>query len=170
MNCLLRLPKSILLLLLSVSCSLFAMSQNIEIKGKVTDRETGKPVENVTVKVKNNTIATVTDVEGNYTIKVPSSESILTFTSVGYLINEVKAGTGPLNIALTQSDSKLDEVVVVGYGTQKQRNITGSVASVDIKKLEELPTASITEALRGQIPGLNVSGGSARPGCTPRSS
>lgn len=164
MNCLLRLSKSILLLLLSVSCSLFAMSQNIVVKGKVTDRQTGKPVENVTVKVKNNTITTVSDAEGNFTIKVPSPESVLTFTSVGYLINEVKAGTGQLNIRLTQSDSKLDEVVVVGYGSLKAKELTSSAVPVDPKKLEDLPTSNITEALRGMVPGLNVTGGNARPG------
>lgn len=164
MNCLLRLSKSILLLLLSVSCSLFAMSQNIVVKGKVTDRQTGKPVENVTVKVKNNTITTVSDAEGNFSIKVPSPESVLTFTSVGYLINEVKAGTGQLNIRLTQSDSKLDEVVVVGYGSLKAKELTSSAVPVDPKKLEDLPTSNITEALRGMVPGLNVTGGNERPG------
>lgn len=140
------------------------MSQNIVVKGKVTDRETGKPVEKVTVKVKNNTVTTVTDAEGNFSIKAPSPESVLTFTSVGYLINEAKAGTGPLNIALTQSDSKLDEVVVVGYGSLKAKELTSSAVPVDPKKLEDLPTSNITEALRGMVPGLNVTGGNARPG------
>jgi TonB-linked SusC/RagA family outer membrane protein len=164
MNCLLRLPKSLLLLLLSISWSLIATAQDITISGNVTDRATGKPVEGVTVKVKNHTAMTVTNSQGNFTLQVPSSESVLTFTSVGYTLYEVKAGTGPLNVTLSQSESKLDEVVVIGYGTQKARNVTGSVATVSPKKLEDLPVASITEALRGQVPGLNVSGGSSRPG------
>lgn len=164
MNCLLRLPKSIMLLLLSVSCSLLAIAQDITVTGKVTDKETGKPVEGVTVKVKNHTASTVTNAEGSFTLRVPSSESVLTFTSVGYTLYEVKAGTGSLNISLAQAESKLDEVVVIGYGTQKARNVTGSVATVSPKKLEDLPVASISEALRGQVPGLNVSGGSQRPG------
>jgi TonB-linked SusC/RagA family outer membrane protein len=163
MNCLLRMPKSILLLFVSF-ISLMAMSQDIVVTGKVTDKETGQPIEGATIKVKNHTSAAITNAEGNFSIRVPSTESVLTITSVGYLLYEDKAGNGPINISLSPSNAKLDEVIVVGYGTQKQRNITGSVASVDIKKLEDLPTASITEALRGQIPGLNVSGGSARPG------
>lgn len=164
MNCLLRLPKSILLLLLLVSCSLLATAQDITVTGKVTDKETGKPVEGVTVRVKNHTATTLTNAEGNFTLKVPSSESVLSFTSVGYVLYEVKAGTGTLNVSLTQSDSKLDEVVVIGYGTQKKGNLTSSVATIDPKKIDELPTSNITRALAGQVPGLNVNSGSYRPG------
>src|SRR4029079_5498304 len=119
MNCLLRLPKSILLLLVTF-CSLVAISQDIVVTGKVTNKETGKPVENVTVKVKNNTTTALTNSEGNFSITVPSKESVLTFTSVGYLLYEVKAGTGTLNVSLSETSAKLDEVIVVGYGTQKQ--------------------------------------------------
>jgi TonB-linked SusC/RagA family outer membrane protein len=157
------MPKSILLLFVSF-ISLMAMSQDIVVTGRITDKETGKPIEGATVKVKNHTLTAITNADGNFSIRVPSTESVLTVTSVGYLIYEDKAGSGPINISLSPSNAKLDEVIVVGYGTQRQRNITGSVASVDIKRLEELPTANITEALRGQIPGLNVSGGSTRPG------
>lgn len=167
MNCLLRLPKSLLLLLLSVSCSLFVMGQNITVTGKVTDKETGKPVEGVTVKVKNYTTSAVTNADGNFSVQAPSHESVLTFTSIGYLLYEVKAGAGPLNVSLTQSDSKLDEVVVIGYGTQRKGNVTASVATLDPAKIEELPVSTVAEALKGQIPGLNVSGGSQRPGDNP---
>lgn len=165
MNCLLRLPKSLMLLLLLISCSLLAMAQDITVTGKVTDKETGNPVEGVTVKVKNHTASTVTNAQGSFTLRVPSSESVLTFTSVGYLLYETKAGTGTLNISLSQSNSELDEVIVVGYGTQKQRDITGSMASVDMKRVEDLPTRNITESLRGLVPGLNILGSSStRPG------
>jgi len=167
MNCLLRLPKSILLLLLSVSCSLLAMSQDITVTGKVTDKETGKPVEGVTVKVKNNTTSTTTNIDGVFSIKVPSGESVLTFTSVGYLFFEVKAGSVNQEISMSPSNAKLDEVVVIGYGSQKQRDVTGSIATVDVKKLSDIPVATVTEALRGQVPGLNVIGGSTRPGSMP---
>jgi len=163
MNCLLRLPKSILLLCFTCSC-LLAVSQEIVVTGKVTEKVTGKAVEGVTVKVKNNTTTTITNAEGDFSIKAPSSESVLTFSSVGYLFYETKAGTGALNISLTESSSKLDEVVVIGYGTQRTKDVTGSVVPVDLKKLKDIPTASITESLRGQIPGLNVTGGTTRPG------
>ncbi|MGZ3853541.1 MAG: carboxypeptidase-like regulatory domain-containing protein, partial [Flavisolibacter sp.] len=164
MNCLLRLPKSLLLLLLSVCCSLLAIGQDITVKGRVTDNETGKPVEGVTIKVKNYTSGTVTDVQGGFIIKAPSSESILTFTSVGYQLYEVKAGTGPLNISLTPTASKLDEVVVIGYGTQKRPHLTGNVASIEPKKLEDMTVSSLSEALKGQVVGVSVVGGYQRPG------
>jgi TonB-linked SusC/RagA family outer membrane protein len=167
MNCLLRLPKSIMLLFLLVALSLPAMSQDIVVTGKVFDKETGKPVEGVTVKVKNNTTVTTTSGEGVFSIKVPSSESVLTFSSVGYLLQEVKAGTGALDISLFPSAAKMDEVVVIGYGSQKTKDVTGSVVPVDIKRLKDIPTASITEALRGMVPGLNVIGTTTRPGSYP---
>ncbi|RYZ30790.1 MAG: SusC/RagA family TonB-linked outer membrane protein [Chitinophagaceae bacterium] len=161
----LRLLKALFMMLLSVCTVSLLNAQNVTVTGKVTDKETGKPIEGVSVKVKNNTAGTQTNAEGNFSIAVPSTESILTFTSVGFTYFETKAGTGPLSIGMMATNSKLDEVVVIGYGaTQKARNTTGSVVPVDIKKMEDLPVASISEMLRGQVPGLNVTGGSTRPG------
>lgn len=161
----LRLLKALFMMLLTVCSISFVNAQNVTVTGKVTDKETGKPVEGVSVKVKNNTAGTQTNAEGSFSISVPSPESILTFSSVGFNYYETKAGTGSLSIGMTPTNSKLDEVVVIGYGaTQKARNATGSVVPVDLKKMEDLPVASITEMLRGQVPGLNVTGGSTRPG------
>ena len=114
MNCL-RLPKSILLLFLSIAWSVLALAQDHVVTGKVIDKETGKPVEGVSVKVKNSNIGTTTNADGVFSIKVPSTESVLTITSVGFLVYEVKAGEGPHSISLTQTDSKMDEVIVVEY-------------------------------------------------------
>lgn len=167
MNCL-RLPKQLLLFLLLCS-SLFAATQQasgqVTVSGKVTDKQTGNPLAGVSVKVKNHTAATSTNDNGEFTIQVPSSESILSFTHVGFTIYEVKAGNGAnISVALNASEVSLEDVVVVGYGTLKSRNVTGSIVSVSPKKLEDLPVASLSEMLRGQVPGLNVSGGSTRPG------
>lgn len=161
-----RLLKSLFMLLLSVWCTSLK-AQNVTVAGKVTDKETGKPIESVSVKVKNNTIGTQTDAEGSFSLTVPSTESVLVFTSVGFAYYETKAGSGPLSIGMTSANSKLDEVVVIGYGSQKAREVTGSVVSIDPKKLADIPVATVTEALRGQVPGLNIVGGSTRPGITP---
>jgi TonB-dependent starch-binding outer membrane protein SusC len=165
MNCL-RLPKSILLLLLSVTCSLLAIAQEHVVTGKIIDKETGKPVEGVSVKVKNNTIGTTTNAEGVFNIRVPSAESILSFTSVGYLIYEVKAGDGPLNISLTQNNSKMDEVVVVGYGTRKRVNVQGAVTTIKAAEIEDLPVANLPTALINRVPGVGVNFSSGKPGST----
>ena len=144
--------------------SLAAAAQEKNVSGKVTDPE-GKPVPGVNVKVKNTTTATMTNVAGEFTIKVPSTESILSFSHVSFLFYERKVGTDEnVNISLNAAEKNMDEVVVVGYGTQKQKHITGSAVPVDLKKLSDMPVATITEALRGQVPGLNVTGGSTRPG------
>lgn len=147
---------------LAVPCSLLA--QEITVKGTVTDSKTNQPLSRATVKVKNTNTVTTSDENGAFTIKAPSSESIITVTYVGYGVYEIKAGTGNLAISLTDLGTNLNEVVVVGYGTQKRANITGSVATIDMKRVEDLPVSNLAEALKGQIPGLNVSGGSQRPG------
>ena len=71
---------------------------------------------------------------------------------------------GQVVIIMSSAPNNMEEVVVIGYGTQKLKNVTGSVVAVDLKKLTDMPVASITEALRGQVPGLSVTGGSNRPG------
>jgi TonB-linked SusC/RagA family outer membrane protein len=162
MNCL-KHSKLLLWFLFSL-LSISAAAQEKKVSGKVTDAE-GKPIQGVNVKVKNTTTATMTNATGEYTISVPSTESIISFSHVSFLFYERKVGADDnIIISLTAAEKNLDEVVVVGYGTQRQKTITGSVATVDLKKLQDLPVATITEALRGQIPGLNVSGGSTRPG------
>jgi TonB-linked SusC/RagA family outer membrane protein len=162
MNCL-NLTK-LLLGILFVLIGSSVIAQERTVSGKVIDPD-GKPIQGVTVKVKNNTISTVTNADGLFSIKAPSPESIITFSHVSFVVFERKAGTDDnVEIKLTAAEKSMDEVVVVGYGTQKQKNITGSVVSVNPKKLEDLPVASLTEMLRGQVPGLNVSGGSTRPG------
>jgi TonB-linked SusC/RagA family outer membrane protein len=148
---------------LTVSLNLYA--QEVTVKGTIVDSKTSTPLSGATVKIKNGTASAVTDANGAFQIVAPSSESIITVTYVGYKVYEVKVGQGAdIKIALESAGADLNEVVVVGYGTQRKRAITGSVVSVDPKKLEELPVASISEMLRGQVPGLNVSGGSTRPG------
>src|SRR6185437_7879116 len=108
---------------------------------------------------------TFTNSRGEFSLIVPSDNAVLKVTSVGYQYQELPVGSNTALTILMQEDTKgLGEVVVVGYGQQKKRDITGSIASVNLKRIEDIPVASITEALRGQIPGLNVSGGSQRPG------
>ena len=125
MNCL-RLSKSMVLLFLFISSSLMLQAQDQTVTGKVIDRETGRGIVGVTVKLKNSNTATQTDADGNFTLRVPSAESIITFSSVGYLDYEVKAGTGTISVTLTEFNSKMDEVVVVGYGTKKKGECAGS--------------------------------------------
>jgi TonB-linked SusC/RagA family outer membrane protein len=160
-----RLPKLLLCFLLFSFT--YAAAQEKSISGKVISQASGAPLEGVTVKVKNGTAVTQTDAQGAFQITVPSPESVLSFTHVGFGVYEMKAGTGNLNVSLAQANLDLEDVVVIGYGTQRARNITGSVATVDPNKLKDIPAPSLTDLLRGQVPGLNVVGNAGRPGAFP---
>jgi TonB-linked SusC/RagA family outer membrane protein len=134
------------------------------ITGRVTD-DKGEPLAGVTVQVKGLKTSAVTKVDGTFTIEVPNDAATLVFSFVGMERREVSiSGKNDFQIQMKSVDNTLNDVVVVGYGTQKVKDVTGSVVSVDLKKMENIPTATITEALRGQVPGVNVSGGSTRPG------
>jgi TonB-linked SusC/RagA family outer membrane protein len=162
MNCL-KLTKLLLgFFFLLISSSVVAQERTVS--GKVIDPD-GKPVQGVTVKIKNNTISTVTNADGLFSIKTPSPESIITFSHVSFVLFEKKAGTDDnVEIKLTAAEKSMDEVVVVGYGSQKRSHLTGSVGVVDIKAIQDLPVGSLSEALKGQVVGVSVAGGFARPG------
>ena len=98
------------------------------------------------------------------TVNVANGTVTLVFSHLGFTSFEAAVNNrAVVNVSMASSAKDLDDVVVVGYGTQRARNVTGSIVSVNTKKLEDLPVASLTEMLRGQVPGVNVSGGSTRP-------
>lgn len=140
-------------------------AQTRTITGRVVDDSTNLPLQGVTINVKNGAQTAVTNGEGFFTINIPSSGAVLQYSYVGYEYGERNiTSSGEVNIRMKKVDVKMDEVVVIGYGTQRRSNLTGSVATPDMGKIAELPVSSLAEALKGQIPGLNVSGGSQRPG------
>ncbi|MBS1512858.1 MAG: SusC/RagA family TonB-linked outer membrane protein [Bacteroidetes bacterium] len=159
----LQLKKALFLqFFLLLSCIVFA--QQKKVTGKIVDTD-GKPVPGVTISIKGSTVTTTTDAAGTFTITVPANESVLKISSATFLYQELVVGNRTtINITMLKDTKQLDDVVVIGYGTQKAKAVTGSIATVDTKKMEDLPVASLTEMLRGQVPGVNVSGGSQRPG------
>ena len=128
-----------------------------EIIGKIVDKE-GLEVPGATVLVKNTTLGTVANFDGNYKISVPDDQkSILVFSFIGMNPKEVRVnGQKVINVVLEQNTIMLDEVVAVGYGTMRRRDITGSVASVDARELDKVPVSSVAQALSGRISGVNV--------------
>ena len=122
------------------------------IRGTV--RGSSGPLEGVSVVVKGTNQGTATDREGNYTIQVRPG-SVLVFSSVGFQTAEVKAGRKPvIDVALVPGASLNDEVVVIGYGTQARRNVTGSISKVDMKTTEGLPNTNVAQAIRGRVAGV----------------
>ncbi|MFT2008194.1 TonB-dependent receptor [Pontibacter sp. 13R65] len=130
--------------------------QELAVTGKVTD-ESGAGLPGVTVLLKGSSIATPTNVDGSYTITVPSGGGTLVFSFVGYLTQEVAVGNrAVINVSLSSDAKALDEVVVVGYGTQKKSDVTGAVASANLEAFRQAPNTNIAQSLQGTVPGLNV--------------
>lgn len=153
------------LFMLIACCHTVVMAQTRTVTGTVVDDSTQAPIQGVTIQVKGGPQSAVTNENGEFTLNVPVSGAVLEYSHVNYEFGTIPANDAvPLRIFMKKMDAKLDEIVVIGYGTQRARNVTGSMATVDLKTLTDMPVASITETLRGQIPGLNVTGGSNRPG------
>lgn len=133
------------------------------VRGTVTD-PTGMPLVGVNVVVKGTTVGTVTDIDGNFTLPNTPKGSILQFSYIGYRSLEVKAGE-KLSVVLSEDNEVLDEIVVVGYGTQKKVNMTGAVSSVKVDALDNRPVTNATNALAGLAAGLSVTNtGGGTPG------
>ena len=138
--------------------------QERTISGKVTD-ETGHTLEGVTVSLKGTPMAVTTDEAGNYRLSVPNDEAILVFSIVGFQQVEQIVGTArDVNAVLRVSVSDIDEVVVVGYGTQTKSNVTGAISTLKSDQLAKVPLSSVTNALVGKLPGLIALQNSGQPG------
>jgi TonB-linked SusC/RagA family outer membrane protein len=141
----------------------------ITVKGTVNDAK-GQPLPGVTVRIKGTTTMVATDIYGKFNINAPDANSVLVFSFIGFTTQEIKVNDRTsLDITLLEAPSALDEVIVVGYGTRKKSDITGSVSAVSEKQLREIPAGNIGSVLQGSAPGLSVlkSGGNNHPGSTP---
>ncbi|MGJ8734722.1 MAG: SusC/RagA family TonB-linked outer membrane protein [Cellulophaga sp.] len=131
-------------------------SQNKNISGTVTD-DGGLPLPGATVLVKGTTTGTVTDFDGKYTLAVDSQATVLVFSYVGMESQEIQLGSKTtIDVVMRTSETTLDEVVVVGYGTQKKSDVTGSVVSVSTETLEARPRTSLEQMLQGTVAGMNI--------------
>ena len=130
-----------------------------KVTGKVTDSGNGEPIIGASISIEGTTKGVVTDVDGNFTLDV-SENAVLLVTYVGYLTERVTVGTqAVIEVKLVQDITKLEEIVVVGFGTQKKVNLTGAVATMDSKAIEGRPVTNVGAALQGMMPGLNINMG-----------
>lgn len=154
------------LLTFLIFASTIVWSQTNEISGEVMD-EMGSPLAGVSVSIKGKAIGTQTDSTGAFQLKAAPTD-VLIVNFVGYATQEVIAGSSPkLFISLQPDVTKLNEVVVVGYGTQSRRNVTSSISTLDNKVLENTPRANVGSALQGTVPGLQVVNRTGSPGAAP---
>ena len=159
-----RLLQCIALPMLLLLISFAASAQNKTITGKVTDSKDGSPIVGVTIQVKGSRSGTTTNVGGDFSITVPASAKVLAVSAVGYEDQDVPIDADNLSILLVASTSSLDEVVVVGYGTARKKDITGAVASVKAKDFNQGVIASPDQLLQGKVSGLEITNNSGQPG------
>ena len=139
----------------------------IDIKGKVTD-PSGEGVPGATILVKGTTIGTATDSDGAFQIDAKQGDELI-ISFVGYRTKTVMVGNQTsINIVLEEDLSSLEEVIVVGYGSQEKRNITGAISSLDEKDIKEIPVASAVQAMQGQVAGVDIVSSGGRPGQNPQ--
>lgn len=140
--------------------------KDVTVKGMVTNT-LGEALPGVTVQLKNTNVAATTGTDGKFEIKVPEN-AILVFSFIGYEMQEISVdGRTSIDIILNATENSLDEVVVVGYGSEKKINVTGAVDQISGKKLAERPIANLFQGLQGISPGLNITYPGGRPGATP---
>lgn len=147
-------------LLCAIFCSLSVFAQNRQVRGTITD-ETGEAVIGASVLEKGTTNGIVTDIDGNYSLNVPE-DAILQITYIGYAGQEVEVkGHSIINIMMVEDTQLIDEVVVVGYGTQKKADLTSAISILNPTEVLKVP-GGIENALQGNVAGVNVSGGKIR--------
>jgi TonB-linked SusC/RagA family outer membrane protein len=159
------LKKNLLTILLTFFAFIICNAQTKRITGKVVSSDNSTPLAGVTISLKGSKVNAVSSEEGTFSLNAPTSNKvILSVSSIGYITKEVDASvSNNIEITLEPATKNLDEVVVVGYGTQKKRDVTGSVSTISKERLQQLPNTNIAEALQGSIPGLqiNTNGGGA---------
>jgi TonB-linked SusC/RagA family outer membrane protein len=159
-----NITTKIILLSFILFCGNTLLAQQREISGKVTE-ENGSPIPGVAIVANGTTQGTTTDSKGAFTLALSNEVKTLTFSFVGMKTTDVEIGNRTsLNVVLLSDTKNLEEVVVVGYGTQRKTDITGSTVSVSEKALREVPVANLTQALTGRAAGVDISRTSTRPG------
>lgn len=154
---------AILLIFFSISTFLFAQNE-FRVTGKVLD-EAGKPVSGATVTVKGTKIATATTTDGSFSLTVPSSNSVLVVSSIGFAELQIAiSGKPEVTVSMTSMTTSLSDVVVVGYGTQKKKSVTGAVSKLKNENFDERPILRVDQAMVGQLAGVTVRQNTGIPG------
>lgn len=145
--------------------SVLSFAQAKRITGKVTDSKDGNALPGVTVKIKGTNAGTITQTNGNYELSVPENATSLIFSFIGFADKEVEiGGKQTINVAMGGGSKDISEVVVVGYGSQNRREITGSVTKIASKEIANQPVASFESSIQGKAPGVVIESGSGKVG------
>lgn len=144
-----------------------AASAQHQVEGVVTDAENDEPLQGVNIIVEGTTIGTTSGMDGEYSLSIPDGDQVLVFSYLSYESMEVDVdGRNEINVELTPSELVGDELVVVGYGVQRRRDVTGSISRVSGERLNRIPTQSVDQALQGVSSGVQVTPSSGAPGAS----
>ncbi|WP_165958071.1 SusC/RagA family TonB-linked outer membrane protein [Segetibacter sp. 3557_3] len=158
-----KYPLFVLLMLVSV----FSYGQSRRVIGKISDQTTHQPLAGVTVSLKGGSSSVTSTPDGSFSIQVPSNDAVITFSYVGYAPQEVKIGTlNTIDVLMVAGANRLEEVVVIGYGAVKRRDLTGAVSTIKNEEIVLTPTHNAVEAMQGRVSGVDItrSSGSAGAG------
>ena len=150
--------------ILVIFCTVTLHAQNFTVNGVVSDGTANDPLPGVSVVVKNTNKGAQTDFNGNYQIDNVTQGSILVFSYIGYESQEIVVDKATINVSLVEGSEKLEEVVVIGYGTQRKKEVTGAVSIISSEAIENLKPTRVEQALQGQVAGVNVTTTSGSPG------
>lgn len=165
---LLNFSRLSLLLFMAILSSIVVHAQDSQVSGRITDGNSGEGLPGASIIVKGTNRGTTTDAGGNFKINAAKNATLL-ISSIGYSNQEVEiGGKSVINLALNVDTKALDEVVVVGYGTQKKSQMTGAISQVNSKQITEMPLTSLGQALQGRVAGVDVSQSGSKPGSAPR--
>jgi TonB-linked SusC/RagA family outer membrane protein len=149
------------------SLSFHVWAQDVQVRGVITD-ENNEPIPGASVLLKGTTVGMASDIDGVYSISAPSNGTLL-FSFIGYETQEISIGNrSVIDVALKLDLSDLEEVVVVGYGTVKKSQLTGAIASVSSREINELPITDARQALQGRASGVDVTQAGSKPGAAPQ--
>lgn len=137
------------------------------VTGRVTDAN-NEPLIGVSIVIQGNSGGTITDIDGRYTLEEVDADATLVFSYIGYVSQKIVVGNQQtLNVQMKEDNQTLEEVVVIGYGVQKKRDMTGSIASIKSKDITAIPTTNALESLQGKVAGLDLTNSSGQAGSTP---
>lgn len=161
-----KIKIALLLSFIAILFSFHSYAQNVTVTGKVTNKINGENLPGATVSLKGGQTSTQTDVSGSFNLTVPSAGSVLVVTYIGMLDQEIPVTPGRTvyNVQLDTKAGSLNEVVVVGYGTQRRATLTGAISSVRAKDLENVPNGRVEQALQGRVSGVTILQNSGQPG------
>lgn len=156
------------MLVWSLTLMSFQVMGQRQVSGSITDASNGDPLIGANILVQGTSSGTVTDFDGNFELTVPGNDAVLEISYTGYKPMTIQVGSqSTLTLQLDPDFAALDEVVVVGYGTQKKRDVTGSISTLSEEKIGSLPVASGVQAMQGQVAGVDIQSAGGRPGQAP---